>query len=75
MQDLLERITVDSEVMAGKPVIRGSRIPVELILRELGNGLTTEEIIETYPRLTREDIRAANAYAARIVADEDVFVS
>lgn len=75
MDELLKRITVDPEIMVGKPVVRGTRIPVEVILRELANGLTVDEIIETYPRLTRDDIRAANAYAARVVADEDIFVS
>ena len=74
MDELLKRITIDPKVMAGKPVIKGTRIPVALILRELANGLSPSEIIDAYPRLTAEDIRAANAYAARLVADEDVFV-
>ena len=74
MDELLKRITIDPKVMAGKPVIKGTRIPVALIFRELANGLSPSEIIDAYPRLTAEDIRAANAYAARLVADEDVFV-
>lgn len=74
MDELLKRITIDPKVMVGKPVIKGTRIPVELILREISYGLTPAQIMESYPRLTPEDIRAAAAYAARVVADEDVFV-
>ncbi len=71
--DLLERITVDPKVMVGKPVICGTRIPVALILRMLGQGIPTEEILREYPRLERVDIEAAIAYAARVVEHEDVF--
>jgi len=72
-EDVLERITVDPKVMVGKPVIRGTRIPVALILRMLGQGIPTEEILRDYPRLDRADIEAAIAYAARVVEHEDVF--
>ena len=58
-EDLLERITVDPKVMVGKPVIRGTRIPVALILKMLGQGIPTEEILREYPRLERVDIEAA----------------
>jgi len=67
-----ERIDRDPAIMLGKPVIRGTRITVELILRKLGGGLTPAEIIEDYPRLTEDDIHAAQAYAADVVADEEV---
>lgn len=67
------RISVDPEVMAGKPVIRGTRIPVELIVRMLAQGISEREILREYPRLQPEDIRAALAYAARVLAHEDVF--
>jgi uncharacterized protein (DUF433 family) len=50
--------------MDGKPVVRGMRVPVELVLRELGAGMTTEAIIAEHPRLTPDDIRAAQAFAA-----------
>lgn len=56
------RISIDPKVMLGQPVIRGTRISVELLLRELSDGATEEEILESYPHLTREDIRAALAY-------------
>lgn len=58
-----DRISIDPGVMVGKPVIRGTRIPVELILRELAAGVTVERLLEGYPRLTAEDIRAATEYA------------
>lgn len=61
MQD---RIVSDPDIMIGKPVIRGTRITVELILRKLGHGQTAEELIENYPAITRDDILAAQAFAA-----------
>jgi len=70
---LLERITVNPRVMVGKPVIRGTRIPVALILKMLGQGISAEEILREYPRLEEVDIHAAIAYAARVVEHEDVF--
>jgi uncharacterized protein (DUF433 family) len=72
-EDLLERITVDPKVMVGKPVIRGTRVPVALILNMLGQGIPTEEILREYPRLERVDVEAAMAYAARVVEHEEVF--
>jgi len=62
------RIEINPEVMLGKPVIRGTRIPVELLLRKLAEGATMEDLMDAYPRLTIEDIRAALAYAADSVA-------
>ena len=59
-----ERIEINPEIMGGKPVIRGTRIPVDLILRKLGAGETPDAIVADYPRLGLEDIRAALAYAA-----------
>lgn len=70
---LLERISLDPKVMAGKPVIRGTRIPVELIVRMLAQGIPERDILLEYPRLQPEDIRAAMAYAAQVLADEAVF--
>lgn len=59
-----DRIEINPEIMVGKPVIRGTRIPVELILRRLAAGFPEDEILRGYPRLSPEDIRAALAYAA-----------
>ncbi len=57
--------------MLGKPVVRGTRIPVELILRKLAEGTSEEDLLDAYPHLTREDIRAAIAFAADTVAHEE----
>ncbi|MDP3184490.1 MAG: DUF433 domain-containing protein [Anaerolineales bacterium] len=71
-EQLLKRITINPNVMAGKPVIRGTRVPVELIVRMLSQGLTEGEILREYPRLELEDIRAALAYASQVLAFEEV---
>ena len=68
MDDFIQdRIEVDPEVMLGKPVIRGTRITVELILRKLDEGATETDLLDAYPRLTRQDIQAALTYTARPV--------
>lgn len=65
-----DRITSDPAVLAGKPVIKGTRISVELILGWLANGWTYEQILASYPRITREDILAALAFAGEMMRDE-----
>jgi uncharacterized protein (DUF433 family) len=60
----LQRIEINSNIMLGKPVIRGTRIPVELILRKLAQKITVAEILHDYPNLTEQDIQAALLYAA-----------
>ena len=65
-----DRIEVNPAVMLGKPVIRGTRIPVELLLRKLSEGATEADLLDAYPRLTLADIKAALAYAADTVAHE-----
>jgi uncharacterized protein (DUF433 family) len=60
-----ERIEIEQDIMDGKPVIRGTRVPVELIIRKLGAGMSAELILMDHPRLTLEDIRAAQAFAVR----------
>jgi uncharacterized protein (DUF433 family) len=67
-----DRIEMNPEIMTGKPVIRGTRIPVELVLRKLGAGMLPEAILADHPRLTLEDIHAAQAFAADYLADEDI---
>ena len=67
-----ERITSDPKIMFGKPVIRGTRITVEHILRKIGAGMSEEAIREHHPHLTVEDIRAAAEFAADYLADEEV---
>jgi len=69
---LTVRIEINPRVMLGKPVIRGTRIPVELILRKLSEGGSEADLLDAYPRLTREDIHAAMRYAADTLAHEEV---
>jgi len=68
-KDLLE---INADVMLGKPVIKGTRIPVDLIVRKLGEGATIENLLDGYPTLTREAIHAALLYAADLIANEKV---
>ncbi len=72
-KQLEQRVVVDPKVMADKPIIRGTRIPVELIVRMLSQGVSESEILDEYPRLQMDDVRAALVYAARVLANEDVF--
>jgi uncharacterized protein (DUF433 family) len=69
-----DRIEINPKVMLGKPVIRGTRITVELILRKLSEGATEADLLDAYPRLTRQDIQAAIGYAADTVAREETVV-
>jgi len=73
VEELLERITVDPKVMGGKPVVRGTRITVDLILELLASGMTPEEIAEDY-RISIEDIRAALLYAAKTLGREEIII-
>jgi uncharacterized protein (DUF433 family) len=72
-EQLLQRIEINPKIMVGKPVIRGTRIPVELIVRLLGQGIPEAEILRQYPRLQEDDIRAALSYAASVLAHEEIF--
>jgi uncharacterized protein (DUF433 family) len=76
MNDLIrDRIEINPEVMLGKPVIRGTRVPVELILRKLSEGMTEGELLDAYPRVNKQDIQAALAYAASMLAHEAIFLN
>ena len=66
MNELLSRISVDPQICFGKPCIRGTRIWVSLLLDSLASGASIENILEQYPHLEREDIKAAIAYGAEI---------
>ena len=70
----VERVEINPKIMLGKAVIRGTRIPVDLILRKLGEGATTEDLLDAYPRLTPEDIRAALTYASRVLSRDETVV-
>ena len=67
---LYDRIETRPEVMLGKPVIKGTRIPVELIVRKLGEGASVEDLLDGYPNLNKEDIQAALIYAADTLSNE-----
>jgi len=65
------RIAIDSKIMGGKPVIKGTRVPVQVIVGALGGGMTAREVCKEY-RVTKEDIQAALTYAAETLAEEKV---
>jgi uncharacterized protein (DUF433 family) len=71
--DFWQRIVVDPKVMVGKPIVRGTRIPVSMILNLIAHGFTFDQIIEDYPILTEDDIRAAILYAGARLDHEQVF--
>jgi uncharacterized protein (DUF433 family) len=70
----MDRVEINLDIMLGKPVIRGTRIPVEIILRKLSEGATPSDLLDAYPRLTLDDVYAALAYAAAAVAHETVLL-
>ncbi len=73
-ENLMDRIELNPAVLLGKPVIRGTRVPVELILRKLSEGASEADLLDAYPRLTKIDIQAALAYAADSLAHETILV-
>ena len=70
-----ERIEINPAIMQGKPVIRGTRIPVELLLRKLGEGATENDLLDAYPNLNAQDLRAAMIYAADTLAHEETLLA
>ena len=70
MEEIADRIVIDPDVMVGKPVIKGTRIPVYLIVEFVANGMTEKEILKEYPQLRKEDIKAALLYASRCIERE-----
>lgn len=70
--DHKERIASDPDIMLGKPVIKGTRITIKLILRKLSEGMVIEELLEAYPHLTKEDIFAALSYSADVISQEEL---
>jgi uncharacterized protein (DUF433 family) len=68
------RVEINAAIMQGKPVIRGTRIPAEILLRKLAEGAITEDLLDAYPGLAQVDIRAALDYAADTIAHETVLI-
>ena len=71
--ELQRRIVVNPKIMVGKPIIRGTRIPIDTIIRLLAQGFTQQQILEDYPNLTKEDIKAALVYVAELAKGEEIF--
>lgn len=69
--DWKERITVDPDILVGKPIIKGTRIAVEFLMERLADGWSIDEILESYPHLTRDDVLAAIAFVTEIFKEED----
>jgi len=74
-ENLLNRIEINPKIMLGKPVIKGTRLTLEIILEKLAYGQTEEQIIKDYPFLTSEDIKAAILYAARSISLEEEYLT
>jgi uncharacterized protein (DUF433 family) len=72
-EDILKLIEINPEVMFGKPVIKGTRIPVDLILERLAHRNSVEEILESYPNITREAIDACLYYATLQIRNENIY--
>jgi len=73
MLDWQERITLDPKILAGKPVVKGTRLAVEFVIDLLANGWTEIEILSNYPRLSREDILACLWYVSSLMKSEKVY--
>jgi uncharacterized protein (DUF433 family) len=73
--DYYDRITSNPDVMLGKPVIKNTRLTVELILRKIGGSYSFDEILEMYPHITKEDILAVVNYAASVIGSEETLQS
>ena len=67
---MAERIEINPDVMQGKPVVRGTRVPIELLLRKLAEGASIDDLVDAYPKLTADDVRACLSYAADAIAHE-----
>lgn len=74
-KDLLKRIVINPKIMLGKPVIKGTRLTVEIIIEKLAYGETVEDLKRDYPFITEDDIRAALLYAAKRLAHEEVYAA
>jgi len=70
---LLKRIVVDPKIMLGKPVIKGTRLPVEIIVEKVAYGATIDDLRKDYPFLKEDDMGAALLYAAKRIANEEIY--
>jgi len=74
-RELLKRITINPKIMLGKPVIKGTRLTVEIIVEKLAYGETIEDLTRDYPFITEDDVRAALLCAAKRLAHEEVYAA
>ena len=72
-EELLERIVVNPKIMGGKPVVQGTRITVEQVLKLLAQGLSPKEILKDYPHLSKDDVAAVLLYAAKVAGEEEIY--
>ncbi len=72
-EELLERIVVNPKIMGGKPIVRGTRITVEQVLKMLAQGLSVDEILKDYPHLSKDDVAAVLFYAAKVAGEEEIY--
>ncbi|MEK6903916.1 MAG: DUF433 domain-containing protein [Nanoarchaeota archaeon] len=70
-----QRIIVDQNILAGKPIIKGTRISVEFVLELLSSGMSVEDILKEYPHLKKEDILAALSYATKVLGREEIYLT
>ena len=74
-EEMLQRVIIDPKIMLGKPVIKGTRLTVELIVEKLAYGATLDDLKEDYPFITEEDIRSALLYAAKCLSREEIYAA
>jgi len=74
-QKLLKRVIIDPKIMLGKPVIKGTRLPVEILVEKMAYGQNLDELKKEYPFLKEEDLKAALLYAAKRLALEEIFAA
>ncbi|MDT8781754.1 MAG: DUF433 domain-containing protein [Candidatus Bathyarchaeota archaeon] len=72
-EELLERIVVNPKIMGGKPIVKGTRITVEQVLKMLAQGLSVDEILKDYPYLSKDDVAAVLFYAAKVAGEEEIY--
>lgn len=73
--DYRDNITADPQIMLGRPVIKGTRVTVELILKKLSEGMTADELLKAYPHLKKDDILAVLSYSAEVISKEEIIAS
>ena len=72
--EYVNRIVTNPDVMLGKPVIKGTRVTVEIVLRKLSEGMTTDQLVSSYSHLSKEDVYAALTYASDLIANEEIII-